>query len=112
MSFDFISTLKKIILLFVILLVANIVSSFFLGMLLTIGGNIQAVGFNKLAFDPMITIAYMMLYYFITLFFQPSARAQLYLFLFTLFLSFTVSFIQGALYLVVLYFLLRKAKII
>jgi hypothetical protein len=81
-------------------------------MLLAIGGNIQSVGFNKLAFDPMITIAYMMLYYFITLFYQPPAKAQFYLFLFTLFLSFTVSFIQGAIFLVVLYFFLRKARII
>lgn len=106
------SLLKKIILIFVILFIANFIASFFFGILLTIGGNIESVGFNKLAFDPMITIAYMILYYFITLFYQPVPKAQFYLFLFTLFLSFTVSFIQGAIYLVVLYFLLRKFNII
>lgn len=106
------SKIKNLTLILIILFVANLISSFFLGMLLTIGGNVKVIGFNKLAFDPMITIAYMILYYFITLFYQPASRAQFYLFLFVLFLSFTVSFMQGALYLVVLYFLLRKFNLI
>jgi len=105
-------TITNIILIFVVLFVSNIIAAFLFGILLTVGGNIQTVGLNKLAFDPLITIAYMMLFYFLSLFFQPSARAQFYIFLFTLFLSFTVSFIQGAIYLVVLYFLLRKVNII
>lgn len=106
------SVIKKLVLIFIVLFVANLIASFFFGMLLTIGGNIQSVGFNKLAFDPMITIAYMILYYFITLFYQPHSKAQFYLFLFVLFLSFTVSFMQGAIYMVVLYFLLRKFNLI
>lgn len=107
-----INKIGKTLLVLVVLLTANIVSSFIFGMLLAIGGNIQIVGINKLAFDPLITIAYMMLYYFMTLFFDPAARIQLYIFLFTLFLSFTVNFIQGAIFLVVLFFLLRKFELI
>lgn len=105
---------KNIILIFVALLISTFVSSFALGILLTIGGNIQVVGagLNNLAFDPMITIAYMLLFYFVTLFFQPKAKSQLFLFIFTLFLSFTVTFIQGSVYLLTFYFLLRKANII
>ncbi len=95
-----------------ILLIANIFSAFIFGMLLTFGGNIQAVGLNKLAFDPLITIAYITLYYSINQFYHPSEKVQYPLFLFTLFLSFTVSFIQGTLYIIALYFLLRKFKLI
>lgn len=107
-------TLKTIILIVVSLIVSTLVSSFVLGLLLAFGGNIQVVGagLNNLAFDPMITIAYMILFYFVTLFFQPRPKTQLYLFIFTLFLSFTVSFIQGSVYMLVFYFLLRKLNII
>jgi len=107
-------TLKNIILVGVTLIISTFVSSFMLGILLTMGGNIQVVGagLNNLAFDPMITIAYMMLFYFVTLFFQPRAKTQLYLFLFTLFLSFTVTFIQGAVFMLTFYFILRKVNII
>lgn len=104
--------IKKVIGIIAVLFVGNIIASFLFGVLLTLGGNIQSVGFNKLAFDPVITIAYMMLYYFVTLFFQPPPKAQFYLFLLTLFLSFTVSFLQGSIYLVVIYYLLKKFNII
>ncbi len=104
--------LKKAVLFIVIVLIANLASSFFLGVLLSVSSNIQVAGFNSINFDPMITIAYMILYYFVTLFFQPSSRAQFYLFLLTLFLSFSVPFIQGTLFLVTFYFLLRKVRII
>ncbi|MBI3366564.1 hypothetical protein HY041_02980 [Candidatus Roizmanbacteria bacterium] len=104
--------LKKLILIVIIILISNLVSSFFLGALLSVSSNIQVVGLNTINFDPMITIAYMMLYYFVTLFFQPPSKAQFYLFLLTLFLSFSIPFIQGSLFLVSLYFLLRKFKII
>lgn len=104
--------IKKILLIIVSLLIANIVSAFLLGMLTMIGGNITIVGLNQVNFDPLITIAYMLLYYFINNFYQPAGKAQPYLFLFTLFLSFTVNFIQGAIFLVVVYFLLSKFKLI
>lgn len=103
---------KKIILFVVVFIVANLVAAFLLGMVTALGTNIQVVGLNGLSFDPLITIAYMLLFYFTTLFYQPSSRAQYYLFLYSLFLSFTVPFIQGALFLEVFYFLLRKLKII
>ena len=104
--------IKKIVLIVLSLLIANIISAFLLGIMIMIGGNINVVGLNEMNFDPMITIAYILLYYFINNFFQSEGKSQLYLFLFTLFLSFTVNFIQGAIFLVVVYFLLNKLKLI
>lgn len=105
-------TLKLTALLIVILVIATLVSSFFVGFFTSISSNIQVAGFNNITFDPLITIAYILLYYFITLFFQPQPRPQLYLFLFTLFLSFTIPFIQGSVFLITTYFLLRKFNLI
>jgi len=107
-----IDIIKRITLIVVSLLIANIVSAFLLGMLMMIGGNISIVGLNEVNFDPLITIAYILLYYFINSFYQSAGKSQLYLFLFTLFLSFTVNFIQGAIFLVVIYFLLNKFRLI
>lgn len=104
--------LKNIGLIIISLLIANIFSAFFLGILMMIGGNITIVGLNQVNFDPLITIAYILLYYFINSFYQTAGKAQMYLFLFTLFLSFTVNFIQGAIFLVIIYFLLSKFRLI
>ena len=106
------NVIKKIVLVLLSLLIANVISAFLLGIMIMIGGNINVVGLNEMNFDPMITIAYILLYYFINNFFQSEGKSQLYLFLFTLFLSFTVNFIQGAIFLVVVYFLLNKLKLI
>ncbi len=102
----------KIGLIGIALFVANFISQFFLGFLTGIGGNIKIVGLSSIAFDPLITIAYILLYYFITLFYQPQPKNQYYLFLFTLFLSFTVNFIQGSVLLVALYFILSKFRLL
>jgi len=104
--------IKNVLVIIIALLVANILSSFFLGIFMVIGGNIQLVGLNKLNFDPLITIAYMILYYFLDKFFQPMPNAQLFLFIFALFLSFSVNFLQGSIFLVIFYFTLKKLKII
>lgn len=93
------------------LFLANVGSAFFIGFLSSLGGSFSSIGLSQLNFDPLITIAYVMLYYFLTLFYQPDTSSQYKLFLFTLFLSFTVSFMQGAIFLVLFYFLLRKARI-
>ncbi len=85
---------------------------FFYGTFLGLGGNVQVIGLNRIAFDPLISIAYMMLYYFLLMFEQPSKNSQILLFLLTLFLSFTANFIQGSVFLVVLFFLLKKLKLI
>jgi hypothetical protein len=104
--------IKKIILVILSLLIANIVSAFSLGVIMVISGNINVIGLNKINFDPLITIAYILLYYFLSSFFHSESRFHFYLFLFTLFLSFTVNFIQGAIFLVVFYLLLSKFKLI
>jgi len=108
--------LFKLISLILIFLLANILGALLIGFLATttagMGGNIAMTGFKKLLFDPIITIAYLMVFYFLTLFYQPSSKNQHKLFIFTLLLSFTLNFTQGSLLLVFLYFLLRKARFI
>lgn len=101
-------SLNKFFFIILALILANLVSSFSVGFLTAVSSNIQVIGFNTLSFDPLITIAYMMLYYFVTLFFQPGTTTQFYMFLLALFLSFTTPFVQGAVMLVALFFLLRK----
>jgi len=103
---------KKIAIILLCFLLASFVAAFFQGFLMSIGGNITLVGFNKLSFDPLITIAYIMLYFFVNYFYQPAQKDQYYLFLLTVFLSFTKDFIQGSVIIISLYFFLRKFKVI
>lgn len=91
---------------------AQFISQFAFGFLTGMGGNVKIVGLSSVAFDPLITIAYVVMYYFITLFYQPHPKVQYFLFLLTLFLSFTVNFIQGSVFLVAFYFLLDKLRIL
>ena len=104
--------IKKITLVIVGLIIVSLLSSLVFGFFLGLGGNIKMIGFNKVAFDPLITIAYMMLFYFMSMFYQPDAKKQFYLFLLVLFMSFAVSFIQGAIFIVILYVVFRKFKLI
>jgi len=104
--------IKKILFIALAIFLANFAGQFFQGFLMGIGGNIKLIGLSNVAFDPLITIAYLMLFYFITLFYQPHPKSQYLLFLLTLFLSFTVNFIQGSILLVVLYFLLSKFQLL
>ena len=102
----------RLLVLGIVVLLANFISSFLLGVLLSFSSNIRAIGLNSISFDPLITIAYILLFYFTTLYYQPKAEYQYFLFVLTLFLSFTVNFIQGALFLIAFYFLLRKVRMI
>jgi len=90
----------RIILFIAILFVANFGAMFFIGLLTGITANTTTnvifSGLDKVSFDPLITIAYFFVYYFLTLFFQPNTQHQYYLFLLTLFISFTVNFVQGS----------------
>jgi hypothetical protein len=86
------------------------VASLAVAFLIGVGGNIEVVGFTSLAFDPQITIAYMILHYFLSEYFYVERRLPL--FLFALLLSFTTNFIQGSIFLVLFYALLRAFKLI
>jgi hypothetical protein len=103
---------KRTVVILFSLFLANLLSSFLLGFFMSYGGNIQMVGINEILFEPQITIAYMMLFYFLVMYFQPSVNSQLPLFLLTLFLSFTTNFIQGTFFLVGIIFLLKKFKVV
>lgn len=95
-------TVLKFLLIVVLFLLTNFVASFLAGILMLSGGNISVIGLNQISFDPALTIAYIILYYFLSHFYDLSPKTMYWMFLFTLFLSFTVNFIQGSLVLVIL----------
>jgi hypothetical protein len=47
-----------------------------------------------------------------SMFYQPSSKPQFYLFVFTLFLSFTMSFVQGSIFMMFLFIVFRKVNLI
>ena len=105
-----ISFVKHAAIIILVIVLCRAFSSFMLGIFLAIGGNITIIGISKIAFDPLITIAYLLVFYFLTNFFQPRFEAEILLFLVVLFLSFTMPFIQGSMFVVALFFLLRILK--
>lgn len=107
---NFIDLLKKGAIILGALIVSAFVASLAVVFLIGVGGNIEVVGFTSLAFDPQITIAYMLVHYFLSQYFE--VERKLPFFIFTLLLSFTTNFIQGSLFLVLFYSILRLFKLI
>jgi hypothetical protein len=102
--------LKKGLILLLVFAVSAIAAAICVAFLVGLGGNIEVVGFTQLAFDPLITIAYMVLHYFLTRYFRIAQKLPL--FIFVLVMSFTTNFIQGSLFLVFFFALLRVFKIV
>lgn len=110
--------ITKYLFLLVLLIIANTISYF----IASVSKNIFFYSHHysiEVYFNPfikplvaiayfIIIITYLIIYYFLTLFFKPNYKAQFYLFVFTIFLSFTMEFNRGVIYLVVLYALLKK----
>jgi hypothetical protein len=94
------------------LVVAYIASAFLAGVFTALGGNIEFAGLTGISFDPLITIAYLILYHYLSFFFKLTRKISFSFFLFALFLSFTLNFIQGAILLILLLFFLEKAKVL
>ncbi len=104
------SLLINLILILIAFIVSRTFAQMFFLFLTVTKSNIQIIG-TSLAFDPLITIAYILVFYFITLFYQPRPKAQYLLFLMTLYLSFTTGFVEGSIFMVALYFSLRRLKL-
>ena len=104
--------LKNIGLIVGLFILASIVSAFLSGIIAVLGGNVELVGLSGIEFDPVLTIAYIILYHYLAHFNHISGRAAHILFLFTIFVSFTVNFIQGSIFLIILFYGLRRLKLV
>ena len=93
----FLKVLGVIIIAILLQLAAAVVAGF----ISAFSANID-VNSVSIMFDPQITIAYILVYYSISHFYKLSNTQSYLYFLFTLVLSFTTNFIQGAITLVAL----------
>ena len=81
------------------------------GLISAFSNNIETSTFN-IIFDSQITIAYLLMYYFIAKLNKLSDNQNYLFFVVTILLSFTTNFIQGALTLLIIPPLLKKLKLI
>jgi len=95
--------------------IANMVAAFLLGLLSGLtsffGGNIIFTGVESVNFNPLITIAYLVLFYFLLMFHRPAGDKQYGLFLLTIILSFMMNFLQGSILLVIFFYISTKLKL-
>lgn len=109
---DLLPKLKSIVLFVIIFIVANFLAGLGAGILAGFGGNVALIGLNSLSFDPLITIAYIVLFHYVSHYLELPRSAAYPTFLFTLFLSFAMNFIQGSLLLILLLTLLKRFRVI
>lgn len=98
----------------------GIITVFFLLYILTIiistllssfSENVSVSGIST-SFDPLITIAYILVFYSVSHYYSLTKSQAYYYLLLSLFLSFTINFVEGSLVLVFLAPVLRKFKLI
>ena len=73
--------------------------------------NIDQFNFTT-TFDPIITIAYILVFYSVSFYYSLTKKQAYNYLLLSLFLSFTINFVEGAMILVFLAPILRKLKLI
>ena len=88
-------------------IVTALLAAVLAGVLLALGGNATLANFT-INFDPQITVAYLLVFFFVSRFSNLSHKQGYTFFLLTLVLSFTVNFIQGSLLLIMLPKILTK----
>ena len=91
----------------VVTLLTALVAAVTAGVLLALGGNATLANFT-ISFDPQITVAYLLVFFFVSRFSNLSHKQGYNFFLLALMLSFTVNFIQGSIMLVLLPLVLIK----
>ena len=94
-----------------IIVCLGLLSAVLSGVLVAISGTAQISGI-EIVFDPQITLAYIIVGYFVGYFNELSKKTQGNLFVLALLLSFTINFIQGALLLVMLPPALKKLGLV
>ena len=105
-------TLKTIVIILIVLVVSSLLSAFLGGAISVLGGNVELVGLSSITFDPLLTIAYIVLYHYLSKFYELTGKAAYWLFIFAVLLSFTVNFIQGAILLILFFWGLKLLKVI
>ena len=108
----FVNLIKILLVLVLSVILSAIVVGSFIGFTGMVGGNILTSSNGKIIFDPVISITYLLVYYFLVMFYQPTVKNQHQLFIFTLLLSFSMQFTQGSFALIFCFYLLRKGKFI
>ena len=104
-----ISGLKKLFVYLFFLLLAIFITAFLVGFLSALSTNIQVSGVTgALAFDPLITIAYIIVFHYAAHFAQLPRKASVNFFLLTLFLSFTTNFVPGSIFLLTFIYFTHK----
>src|SRR3972149_9682604 len=99
------------LLILLVTIIVGLLAAVLSGILVAVSGTAQLSGV-QIVFDPQITLAYVIVGYFVGYFNELSKKAQGNLFLLALLLSFTVNFIQGTLLLVILPPVLKKLRLI
>lgn len=103
----FFKPLGIIIVFFLLYLVTIVIST----LLSNFSENIIIAGFAN-SFDPLITIAYILVFYSVSFYYSLSKKQAYYYLLLALLLSFTINFVEGSLVLVFLAPILRKLNLI
>jgi len=109
-SFNFKAILKTIAIIATAIGV-SFLSAVLAGVVMALGGNVTVANLD-IIFDPQITIAYILTFYFLSHFYDLPRRQMYNFFLLSLFLSFAVNYIQGAILLVILPPILKKLHLI
>lgn len=86
-------------------------SLFFSGFLSSFSANIVSTD-DTIFFDPLITLTYLILFYFLNHFYAFTNKQRGYYFILTLLLSYTINFVEGSIFLLILFPVLKKFKLI
>lgn len=106
---NWVVVIKKTLLFLLIVIISGAIAAFLTGFVSALSSNIQISGITgQLSFDPLITIAYIILFHYTAHFANLSKSIAAKFFLLTLFLSFTTNFIPGSLFLLTLIYLTHK----
>lgn len=95
----------------IISLIVYISTIFLSNILVIFSENIQFMGVSTI-FNPIITIAYILVFYSVSFYYSLTKKQAYNYLLLALFLSFTINFVEGAMILVFLAPILRKLKLI
>jgi hypothetical protein len=95
----------------VVMGVVGLISAVLAGVVLALSGNATIANF-QINFDPQITIAYLLVNFFVSRYYLLTQKQSYNFFVLSLLMSFVVTFIQGALFLILLPPVLKGLRLI
>lgn len=93
------------------ILLAFVTAIILTGVLTSLSANVIITNL-EVYFDPQITIAYMLVAYFLSHYFSLTGRQSFWTFITALFLSYTTIFMQGSIFLIFVLALLKKFNLL